>query len=344
MSDWLTVAEASRLLHVTPGRIRQLAAAGDLGARRHSGVWLIDPAAVAQRAAQPTPPGRPVAVESCWLFLSVLSAATALLDPASSGLSGPAPDQRPVRGIDVFFGSASSVSAADALARLRAGVDRWLSGARAVAPGPTAPLLINRLLAVSEEDAGEGPAALTLAAVRHALQETTARRRVRALFATAPPVPAWPGWLGARGRTTGRTVDVRTALALAADERVALTGMHALPGAPSVVASLGGIGGPPAGALLQLYVRERDAAGLGADHGLAGAGASAAAGGSTVRVVLREVPREAPQQLRPRPGRAVATVVAALDTLDAGPAEARDQGQAWLDAVAALVAAPVAAG
>ncbi|MFN8075629.1 MAG: helix-turn-helix domain-containing protein [Kineosporiaceae bacterium] len=337
MSDWLTVSEAARLLGVSPGRIRQLASAGDLGARRHSGVWLIDPGAVAQRAAQPTPPGRPVAVESCWLFLGVLTAASALLDPGTAGLAAPTEQARPVRGIDVFFGSATAVSATDDLARLEAGVARWLDGARAVAPGPTAPLLVQRLLAAADEELADAPTSLVLSAVRHALQEPAARRRIRALCATAPGVPAWPGWLAGRARTSARTVDVRTALAVAADERLALTGWHALPGAPSVVASLGGIGGPPAGALLQGYVRERDLAAITADHALDAASAPSGAGGSTVRVVLRELPRQAPQQLRPRPGRAVPTVVAALDTLDAGPTEARGSGQAWLEAVARLV-------
>jgi excisionase family DNA binding protein len=58
----LTTAAAAARLGITPGRIRQLIAAGQLAATRHGRDWLIQEealAAVAQRPGPGYPKGRP---------------------------------------------------------------------------------------------------------------------------------------------------------------------------------------------------------------------------------------------------------------------------------------------
>ena len=76
---WLSIREAAERLDVSEVRVRQLAAAGELGARRHSAVWLIDEGAVEARRDVPRRAGRPIEPESAWLLLSVLADASRLL-------------------------------------------------------------------------------------------------------------------------------------------------------------------------------------------------------------------------------------------------------------------------
>lgn len=76
---WLSVREAAERLDVSEVRVRQLAAAGELGARRHSAGWLIDEGAVEARRDAPRRPGRPLEPESAWVLLSVLADASMVL-------------------------------------------------------------------------------------------------------------------------------------------------------------------------------------------------------------------------------------------------------------------------
>jgi hypothetical protein len=49
--SWLTATEAADVLNLTPRRVRQLAATGQLDARRTPAGWLVDPASLARRNA-----------------------------------------------------------------------------------------------------------------------------------------------------------------------------------------------------------------------------------------------------------------------------------------------------
>ena len=57
-AGWLTTEEAAALTDYTPTRIRQLAKAGRIAARKVSGVWLVSKKSLLEYKAQ-VRPGRP---------------------------------------------------------------------------------------------------------------------------------------------------------------------------------------------------------------------------------------------------------------------------------------------
>ncbi len=70
---WLSVAQAAAKLKVSPRRVRQLLAAGELAAEDVGGRALLDAAQVESRAAHHPPPGRPFSPGLAWMVLTVLS-------------------------------------------------------------------------------------------------------------------------------------------------------------------------------------------------------------------------------------------------------------------------------
>jgi excisionase family DNA binding protein len=67
-----TVAEAAVRLKISERRVRELLEAGALTGERVGGIWLIERASVARRAAVPTERGRQLTARSVWAALSVL--------------------------------------------------------------------------------------------------------------------------------------------------------------------------------------------------------------------------------------------------------------------------------
>jgi excisionase family DNA binding protein len=65
----LSVSDAARALGVNPGRVRQLAVAGQLEAEKVGGRWLVPEAAVAARQAVERPAGRPLSPRAAWGLL-----------------------------------------------------------------------------------------------------------------------------------------------------------------------------------------------------------------------------------------------------------------------------------
>jgi excisionase family DNA binding protein len=65
----LSVSEAAARLHVNPGRIRQLVAAGRLPAFKVGGRWVLPDDAVAARLAAERPASRPLSPRSAWGLL-----------------------------------------------------------------------------------------------------------------------------------------------------------------------------------------------------------------------------------------------------------------------------------
>jgi excisionase family DNA binding protein len=80
--DWLSVAQAAARLQVSPRRVRQLLAAGELAGEDFGGRELLDAAQVERRAGRRPPPGRPYSPSLAWMLLALLS------DPESPKLSG----------------------------------------------------------------------------------------------------------------------------------------------------------------------------------------------------------------------------------------------------------------
>ena len=74
---WLSVAQAAVRLKVSPRRVRQLLAAGELAGENVGGRALLDAAQVESRAARHPSSGRPFSPALAWMVLAVLS------DPAS---------------------------------------------------------------------------------------------------------------------------------------------------------------------------------------------------------------------------------------------------------------------
>lgn len=66
----LSVGDAARVLGVHPGRVRQLAAAGQLEAHKVGGRWLLPESAVADRHAAERPAGRPLSPRAAWGLLA----------------------------------------------------------------------------------------------------------------------------------------------------------------------------------------------------------------------------------------------------------------------------------
>jgi excisionase family DNA binding protein len=79
--DWLSVAQAAARLQVSPRRVRQLLAAGELAGEDIGGRALLDAAQVERRAARRPPPGRPYSPALAWMLLVLLS------DPGSTAVS-----------------------------------------------------------------------------------------------------------------------------------------------------------------------------------------------------------------------------------------------------------------
>lgn len=71
--DWLSVAQAAARLKVSPRRVRQLLAAGELAGEDVGGRALLDAAQVESRAARRPSPGRPFSPALAWMLLAVLS-------------------------------------------------------------------------------------------------------------------------------------------------------------------------------------------------------------------------------------------------------------------------------
>lgn len=69
MDDWIDVAEAARLLAVSPRQARGLAQAGILPARRVGRSWLLPAADVRSRAAHAPSAGRPMSPAMAWAAL-----------------------------------------------------------------------------------------------------------------------------------------------------------------------------------------------------------------------------------------------------------------------------------
>lgn len=70
--EGVAVAQAAVRLGVHPSRVGQLIADGQLRAQRVGGSWLVSSVDVARRAAQPPPPGRPLAAGRAWAVLDLL--------------------------------------------------------------------------------------------------------------------------------------------------------------------------------------------------------------------------------------------------------------------------------
>jgi hypothetical protein len=73
MSDLVSVSDAAEALRLDPSRVRALAAAGVLSARKVGGVWLIDRASIEQRREHPVPAGRPLSARNAWRVLLLAS-------------------------------------------------------------------------------------------------------------------------------------------------------------------------------------------------------------------------------------------------------------------------------
>ena len=70
---WLSVAQAAARLKVSPRRVRQLLAAGELSGEDVGGRALLDAAQVESRVARRPSPGRPFSPALAWMLLAVLS-------------------------------------------------------------------------------------------------------------------------------------------------------------------------------------------------------------------------------------------------------------------------------
>jgi hypothetical protein len=73
MNPPLSVVAAADALGIVPSRVRALIASGDLAAEKVGGVWLVDPAGVAGRNRQQSPPGRPLSPDNAWALLLAAS-------------------------------------------------------------------------------------------------------------------------------------------------------------------------------------------------------------------------------------------------------------------------------
>ena len=80
----LTVHEAADLLGISMQRVRQMIHAGQLGARRSSGGWLIEAGAVAERSER-LHRGRPPEPHTAWSAVALLAAASACASQPRSG-------------------------------------------------------------------------------------------------------------------------------------------------------------------------------------------------------------------------------------------------------------------
>jgi excisionase family DNA binding protein len=73
MTDLVSVSDAAAALRLDRSRVRALAAAGELSARKIGGVWLIDRASIEQRRQHPSPAGRPLSAPNAWRVLLLAS-------------------------------------------------------------------------------------------------------------------------------------------------------------------------------------------------------------------------------------------------------------------------------
>jgi hypothetical protein len=82
--ELMGVAEAARRLGRTEARVRQLLRSGALAGQRVSGVWLVDAAAVHERATAAPEPGRPLTPGHAWQAVMAVSALVTADAPMSS--------------------------------------------------------------------------------------------------------------------------------------------------------------------------------------------------------------------------------------------------------------------
>lgn len=87
MMDWISAAEAAKKLDVSERQIRRLAAGGELVGLLVSGRWLVNAAAVRDRARAEPRPGRPLSPQMAWAVLA--AASSGLVDePKGDPLEG----------------------------------------------------------------------------------------------------------------------------------------------------------------------------------------------------------------------------------------------------------------
>lgn len=66
VDDQLTVAQAAKILEVTPDAVRKLLGSGDLAGNKRGRDWVVDGAAVERRRRRPPSTGRPLAALTSW--------------------------------------------------------------------------------------------------------------------------------------------------------------------------------------------------------------------------------------------------------------------------------------
>ena len=218
---WLSIREAAERLDVSEVRVRQLAAAGELGARRHSAVWLIDEGAVEARRDVPRRAGRPIEPESAWLLLSVLADASRFL--VTSALED---DEERL-----------------ALARALIAVRNDAVHGRQLSES-------GRILARLVHDRHMPSEAIEQDPL-HGVEDVRARnlrRRLRRRLRGAPEPKAWSAWLGSRAERRRYWAHPGVTDRLRNDDRLSLGGAWA--------AALSGADVAP-GDDVEAYVRER---------------------------------------------------------------------------------------
>lgn len=70
----MTLAQAADSLRVTPERVRQLIASGDLPAKRFGRMWMVEEQEVDRLASLPRPSGRPLSPLGAWQEIAGLEA------------------------------------------------------------------------------------------------------------------------------------------------------------------------------------------------------------------------------------------------------------------------------
>lgn len=73
MVDLVSIPEAAQVLGLNPGRVRAMAAGGQLSASKIGDRWLIERAEVERRRARPVPAGRPFEPHNAWALLLLAS-------------------------------------------------------------------------------------------------------------------------------------------------------------------------------------------------------------------------------------------------------------------------------
>lgn len=104
MDDSVSIAEAARLLKLSPARVRLLASRGDIPATKVADRWIVELDAVEQRRRERPPGGRRFTPQNAWGALILASGEDPKLDPVArsrlkralllEGLSGLSPRLR----------------------------------------------------------------------------------------------------------------------------------------------------------------------------------------------------------------------------------------------------------